>query len=106
MLLKFLPQLQDLAEDALIQELVIKSLQCCPDLVQPFFSALQVSLTPRASVQWMNGINLVTKVGPDEEWGDEFRGEVHVYQLFLSLCCMLSSDATPVATVPIIDSCM
>ena len=63
MLLRFLQNLSSaMVSDVLVQELVIKVLCCCQDIVKPFLSSLTVTYEPRLSLPWVSNVNLLTKV--------------------------------------------
>ena len=63
MLLGFLQNLSSaMVSDVLVQELVIKVLCCCQDIVKPFLSSLTVTYEPRLSLPWVSNVNLLTKV--------------------------------------------
>ena len=63
MLLRFLQNLSSpMVSDVLVQELVIKVLCCCQDIVKPFLTSLTVTYEPRLSLPWVSNVNLLTKV--------------------------------------------
>ena len=63
MLLRFLQNLSSaMISDVLVQELVIKVLCCCQDVVKPFLTSLTVTYEPRLSLPWVTNMNLLTKV--------------------------------------------
>ena len=63
MLLRFLQNVSSaMVSDVLVQELVIKVLCCCQDIVKPFLSSLTVTYEPRLSLAWVSNVNLLTKV--------------------------------------------
>lgn len=62
-LLRFLQNLSSaMVSDVLVQELVIKVLCCCQDVVKPFLTSLTVTYEPRLSLPWVTNMNLLTKV--------------------------------------------
>lgn len=61
-LLRFLQNLSSVASDVFAQELVIKVVCCCQDVLSPFLSGLVATYEPRLSMPWVSNMNLVTKV--------------------------------------------
>jgi len=61
-LLRLLQNLSSVASDVFAQELVIKVVCCCQDVLSPFLSGLVATYEPRLSMPWVSNMNLVTKM--------------------------------------------
>ncbi|XP_029459452.1 nucleolar pre-ribosomal-associated protein 1 isoform X2 [Rhinatrema bivittatum] len=61
-LLRFLGGLKTATEDELQAELVVKILQCCPDLLGRFFKETQYSFLPRVKTTWLQNVKLLRRI--------------------------------------------
>nr|XP_033805810.1 nucleolar pre-ribosomal-associated protein 1 isoform X2 [Geotrypetes seraphini] len=61
-LLRFLVGLKTATEDELQAELVVKILQCCPDLLSRYFKETQYSFLPRIKTAWLQNVKLLRKI--------------------------------------------
>ncbi|XP_030057993.1 nucleolar pre-ribosomal-associated protein 1 isoform X2 [Microcaecilia unicolor] len=61
-LLRFLVGLKTSTEDELQAELVVKILQCCPDLLSRYFKETQYSFLPRVKTAWLQNVKLLRKI--------------------------------------------
>ncbi|KAJ3092571.1 hypothetical protein HK102_005609 [Quaeritorhiza haematococci] len=61
-LLRFISSLRP-TEDPLQQELVLEVLKSCPELIKPYWSALNtISFEPRGSTKWLSNMAFATKI--------------------------------------------
>ncbi|XP_076837432.1 nucleolar pre-ribosomal-associated protein 1 isoform X2 [Brachyhypopomus gauderio] len=61
-LLQFLGNLKQAAEDELVADLLVSILKCNPDILRRYFKETQFSFTPRLKGAWLESIALLKKI--------------------------------------------
>ncbi|XP_071956978.1 nucleolar pre-ribosomal-associated protein 1-like [Antedon mediterranea] len=61
-LFKFLQTLRTATKDSLVEELVVKVLKTCPDILQKYLTSSGYSFFPRASEIWVVNMKFLTKI--------------------------------------------
>ncbi|XP_048577840.1 nucleolar pre-ribosomal-associated protein 1 isoform X2 [Nematostella vectensis] len=62
MLLQFLQSLPKTLSGQHTQDLVVKILTCCPDLVNPYLSSMSITYEPRLSLPWITNMRFLVKL--------------------------------------------